>query len=88
MKINLKEFIQFFVLFSVLFVVAIVFRDTSDNLRRFLLILGSCVFYFLWGLWHHISSGRIDKLVVIEYGLVSFIIVFLAAMGLGVVRFF
>ena len=88
MKLNVIEFVQFFILFSVLFIGAILFRETAENLMRFLIISGVCAIYFAWGIWHHSLRERINKIVIIEYGLVSFLIVLLAAMGLGIVRFF
>jgi hypothetical protein len=88
MKINFKEVLQFFALFGVLFVVSILFRNTAENMSRFVIIAIACGFYFVWGIWHHSSKERTNKIIVLEYALVSFLITLLAAMGLGVVRFF
>lgn len=86
MKIKTLEIIQFVSLFLVLFVSAILFNKTGSSLYRFLIIVIDAFLYVLWGVWHHRKDG-FNKMVLIEYGLVSVLIVILAAIGLGIVRF-
>ena len=87
MKINFAEIGQFFVLFLILFVSSIIFTNLSSNWSRFLVISIDAVLYVFWGIWHHYSKDRFSKIILLEYSLVAFFIVVLAAVGLGIVRF-
>ena len=87
MKINKLEIIQFLTLFLVLFVSSILFSKTGSQSLRFLIIFVDAILYTGWGVWHHYAKDRFNKLIFIEYALVSFLIIILAALGLGVVRF-
>lgn len=82
------EIFQFFSLFVVLSISAILFRNETENLYRFLIIVADALIYFFWGMWHHSHKDRLDFYILIEYGMVSLLIILLAALGLGVVRFF
>lgn len=82
------EIIQFLVLLLVLSVSAIIFQQTFENLYRFLIIVCVAIFYVFWGYWHHSHLDRLDKTVILEYSLVAAIVVVLAALGLGIIRFF
>lgn len=82
------EITQYFILVVVLSFVSIIFSKTASNLGRFYLISMVSTFYFFWGLWHHHEKDRVDKLIVLEYLLVSAIIIILGALGLGIIRFF
>lgn len=88
MNITLTDIIQFTSLFILLSVSAIIFNNVGDNLERFFIIFVDCVMYIVWGCWHHYTKDRLDKIVLLEYTLVSVIVAALAAMGLGIVRFF
>ena len=81
-------FIQYAVLVLGMFVSALIFQKTADNLYRFYIIVVLSVLYVAWGLWHHGFTERFDKLVFFEYSLVSAIVIMLSALGLGIVRFF
>ena len=87
MKINYTELFLFTVLFVILFASAILFSKIGDSFYRFLIIVADAVIYVFWGVWHHYSTDRFSKLILLEYALVAILIVILAALGLGVVRF-
>lgn len=82
------EVIQFLTLILCLGVAAIIFQQTVDNMGRFGIIAAVCVLYVFWGYWHHAPTGRMVKMVLLEYTLVAAVIILLAALGLGIVRFF
>ncbi|MDQ5981708.1 MAG: hypothetical protein QG570_465 [Patescibacteria group bacterium] len=85
---KILEIFQYILLLIVVAVSAIFFANVSSNLLRFFIILFDGIFYVVWGLWHHHHKERIDKYVFYEYLLVSIFVVFLSAIGLGVIRFF
>lgn len=87
MNIKLSEVIQFLSLFIILLVSSILFNKTSSQLGRFAIIIIDAFLYVGWGVWHHYSKDRISKMIILEYSLVSFLIIILAAIGLGIVRF-
>lgn len=80
--------VQYLVLILGISLAAIFFQNTYDNLNRFFVIAGFCLLYIPWGYWHHSKDGRATNLVLLEYSLVSIIVILLSALGLGVVRFF
>lgn len=87
MNIKTFEIIQFVSLFVVLFVSSILFNKTETQLGRFLIIAMDAILYVAWGVWHHYSKDRFNKIIILEYSLVSALIIILAAIGLGIVRF-
>ena len=89
-KLNKKKavtIIQYLVLLLGLSVAAIIFQQTFSNVSRFLIIVVVAVLYVVWGYWHHGFHGRFDRMVFLEYSLVSLIVIMLAALGLGLIRF-
>ena len=87
MKIGL-ELVQWLVLFLVISIAAIFFQQTFANINRFFIILMLAIFYVAWGYWHHAHKDRLDKTVLLEYSLVSLIVTLIAALGMGIIRFF
>lgn len=84
----LNSAFQYLTLVFVAGVVAILFQQTPSNLNRFLYVVLFGFLYILWGYWHHGNYDRVDRLVIVEYSLVSLIMILLSALGLGVIRFF
>lgn len=84
----LYSLLQYSTLLLIASVIAIFFQKTADNLHRFWLVVLFGLVYIAWGYWHHGSYDRLDKLVIIEYSLVSLIMILLSALGLGIIRFF
>jgi len=90
-KINKKYIvgsIQFLTLVLGLSLSAIVFQRTFKIMDRFIIIVITAILYVFWGIWHHSTNDRADKLVILEYSLVSVIVILLSALALGIVRFF
>jgi hypothetical protein len=82
------EIIQFLTLLLGLSIAAIIFQQTVSNLSRFGIIVAISVLYILWGYWHHAPKDRMLKMILLEYSLVAGMIILLAALGLGIIRFF
>lgn len=82
------EVIQFLTLVLCLGIAAIIFQQTASNLQRFAIICALSVLYVFWGYWHHAPKDRMLKMILLEYSLVAVMIILLAALGLGIVRFF
>ena len=82
------DIIQYSTLILVICISAVLFSKTYDVSTRFMIVVVDAVLYVLWGSWHHHSKGRLDTNILIEYGVVSIFIVFLVALGLGIIRFF
>ncbi|PIR42861.1 hypothetical protein CO058_02255 [candidate division WWE3 bacterium CG_4_9_14_0_2_um_filter_35_11] len=80
--------IQYVVLILAMFVASLLFQKTADNFSRFYILLILSLLYILWGVWHHGFTERLDKLILLEYSLVSAIVILLSALGLGIIRFF
>jgi transposase len=87
MRSKLLELIQFITLFIALFVSSILFSRTASHFLRFSIIAVDALLYVGWGVWHHYSKDRFNKIIFMEYSLVAIIIIILAALGLGIVRF-
>jgi hypothetical protein len=87
MNIKTSEVIQFLSLFIILLISSILFNKTGSQLGRFSIIIADALLYVAWGVWHHYSKDRFSKIIMLEYSLVSLLIIILAAMGLGIVRF-
>ena len=81
------EVIQFLTLILGLSLSAIVFQRTFKVMDRFIIIAFTAVLYVFWGIWHHSLNDRADKLIILEYSLVSAIVILLSALALGIVRF-
>lgn len=81
------EIIQYLVLILIFSVGSIVFYKLDSVLYKFYAVIGFCCLYICWGYWHHGHLNRLDKLIIIEYSLVSLIVVLLTALGLGIIRF-
>lgn len=85
---KLLSVIQYLVLVLGISCAALLFQNTHENLNRFIVITIFSLLYIPWGYWHHAEFERGSKLILLEYSLVSFIVILLSALGLGIVRFF
>lgn len=81
------EYLQYVSLLVVLFFASNLFLTLAQSLYKFYVVLATSVFYVSWGVWHHRHMDRLDRVIVFEYFLVGLIVIALAAMGLGIVRF-
>lgn len=89
MKLKTKmEIIQYMALVLLFIFGAILFYWAGYNIFKFYVVLIFSFLYVLWGYWHHGSHNRLDKTILLEYALFSLVIVLLAGLGLGVIRFF
>jgi hypothetical protein len=52
----------------------------NDYVARLIVAIIFCVFYSFWGIMHHALEGRLTKVVVLEYILLSaFVLILLMA---------
>jgi small basic protein len=87
MNKNIMIIFQVIILVVFLCISAVIFSNISDNFSRFLVICVVAVFYSIWGIVHHRLLNTLNKAIIIEYFLVSFIVIMLFAIGMGVIRF-
>lgn len=88
MKLRTKiEIIQYLTLILIFASGSFTFYFVSQNIYKFYVVLTYAFLYILWGYWHHGHYNRLDKTILFEYALFSLVVVLLAGLGLGVIRF-
>ncbi len=63
-----KEFLQYFYLFVGAAISAFfIFYFKYDKVIQLLSALLGCIYYVVWGIMHHASRERLNRLIILEY---------------------